>query len=257
MVNKNEVQAPPAQASEVIFQPVQTGRVSGAIVRQAESAIISGRLQVGERLPPERELAEQFGVSRVTVRDALRVLEAKGLIRIRAGAKGGAFVTTPPPTMLREGLANLLILSDVTAMDVTEVRLALEVEAVRLACTRATDDDIRALLDICTRTESALQTGDYDIRLSAEFHVRLAAASHNPAFALVVEALYGPMLVSLAEAKEGSQDYGIGPDRNEHRDIVTAISSRDEGQAVEIMQHHLKRQTQRLNRRLNGLKGGS
>lgn len=234
-----------------VFAPVETGRASGVIVRQARRAILSGRLRVGDRLPAERELAERLGVSRVTVRDALRVLEANGLIRIRPGAKGGAFVTVPPASLLRDGLANLLVLSDVDAPHVTEVRQVLEVAAVRLACERADEQDVRELDEICDQTEQAIASGDYDIRLSAKFHARLAAASHNPAFALVVESLYGPMLVSLAEAKEVAGDYGIGEDRYEHRQIVGAIRDGDEATAVAIMERHLGRTAERLENRLD------
>src|SRR5437899_4764212 len=75
-----------------MFTPVRQSRASGEIVSQIERAIFAGELHAGDRLQSERELAEQFGVSRITVRDALRVLEARGLIRVKVGATGGAFV---------------------------------------------------------------------------------------------------------------------------------------------------------------------
>lgn len=238
-----------------IFAPVETGRASGIIVRQARSAILAGRLRVGQRLPAERELAEQLGVSRVTVRDAMRVLEANGLIRIRPGAKGGAFVSVPSVSLLRDGLAHLLVLSDVEAPHVTEVRHVLETNAVRFACQRATQEDIRELYEICDQTEDAIGRGDYDIRLSAKFHARLAASSQNPAFALVVESLYGPMLISLAEAKEVVGDFGVGDDRYEHRQIVDAIQAGDEATAVAVLERHLGRTAARLEERLDSIRG--
>src|SRR3954454_1177452 len=78
-----------------LFAPITVARASSSIADQIRAAIVGGRLNQGERLPPERELAEQFGVSRVTVRDALRALEAMGLIEVRVGARGGAYVTVP------------------------------------------------------------------------------------------------------------------------------------------------------------------
>src|SRR5918996_5288344 len=84
----------PAGGSEM-FSPVETGRMSGAIVDQVRDLIHKGQLRPGQRLPSERELAERFEVSRVTVRDALRSLETMGLVEIRVGAAGGAFLTAP------------------------------------------------------------------------------------------------------------------------------------------------------------------
>src|SRR2546430_17407061 len=81
--------------SESIFAPVSVARASSAIAEQIRTAILSGRLKAGDRLSPERELAEQFGVSRVTVRDALRPLEAMGLIAVKVGARGRAVGTAP------------------------------------------------------------------------------------------------------------------------------------------------------------------
>src|SRR5262245_46503853 len=103
-----------------LFSPVSLGRVSQVIVDQIRALIHQGRLRPGDRLPSERELCSRFGVSRVTVREALRVLEAGGLVDIRVGAHGGAFVTTPTHERLGEGLADLLRLSPLTASEVTE-----------------------------------------------------------------------------------------------------------------------------------------
>src|SRR5262245_53241973 len=94
-----------------MFKAVSLNRVSQAIVEQVKLLLRQGRLKPGDRLPSERELCERFGVSRVTVREALRVLEAGGLIDIRVGARGGAFVTSPTSQQIGEGLADLLNLS--------------------------------------------------------------------------------------------------------------------------------------------------
>src|ERR1700742_2886057 len=110
----NSTQAPD------MFSPVSVDRVSQVIVDQVKALIRDGRLQPGDRLPSERELCQRFGVSRVTVREALRVLEATGLIDIRVGAHGGAFVTTPTSQQVGAGLADLLNLSPLTALQVTE-----------------------------------------------------------------------------------------------------------------------------------------
>src|SRR5580692_13164707 len=115
-----------------LFSPVSMGRISEVIVEQIRQLMRAGELRPGDRLPAERELCENFGVSRVTVREALRMLESSGLVEIRVGARGGAFVTAPTSDRVGDGLADLLSLSVINAGDVTEVRLILELGIVPL-----------------------------------------------------------------------------------------------------------------------------
>src|SRR6201992_4299274 len=121
------VPAIPSPAAPGLFSRVSVGRISEIIVDQIRLLMREGQLKPGDRLPPERDLCEQFGVSRVTVREALRMLESSGLVEIRVGARGGAFVTAPSSDRGGEGLSDLLSLSVIDAADVTEVRMILEV----------------------------------------------------------------------------------------------------------------------------------
>ena len=121
-----------------LFAPVSVARASSSIADQIRQAIVTRKLDQGERLPPERELAEQFGVSRVTVRDALRALEAMGLIEVRVGARGGAFVTVPTGSIVGQTMSDMMMMSAVTPEDIVEARLVVELGTVTLACARAT-----------------------------------------------------------------------------------------------------------------------
>src|SRR5256714_13491251 len=103
--------------TDSIFAPVAVARASSAIAEQIRTAILSGRLKAGDRLSPERELAEQFGVSRVTVRDALRSLEAMGLIAVKVGARGGAFVTAPTGSKVAQTVSGMMMMSATTPAD--------------------------------------------------------------------------------------------------------------------------------------------
>src|ERR1700749_872486 len=105
--------SPPAEPE--LFSRVSVGRISEIIVEQIRLLMRQGQLKPGDRLPPERDLCERFGVSRVTVREALRMLESSGLVEIRVGASGGAFVTAPSSDRVGEGLADLLTLSVIDA----------------------------------------------------------------------------------------------------------------------------------------------
>src|ERR1700749_4349871 len=135
--------SPPAEPE--LFSRVSVGRISEIIVEQIRLLMRQGQLKPGDRLPPERDLCERFGVSRVTVREALRMLESSGLVEIRVGARGGAFVTSPTTDRVGEGLADMLPLSAISAADVTEVRIVLEIGIVPLVCERATEEDLADL----------------------------------------------------------------------------------------------------------------
>src|SRR6201996_6414080 len=155
----------PSPAEPGLFSRVSVGRISEIIVDQIRLLMRQGQLKPGDRLPPERDLCERFGVSRVTVREALRMLESSGLVEIRVGARGGAFVTAPSSDRVGEGLADLLTLSVISAADVTEVRLILEIGIVPLVCERATEEDLAALDEICAQSAAAVAAGTYSMEI--------------------------------------------------------------------------------------------
>lgn len=228
------------------FRKVNTGRVSDAIVDQVKTAIREGKLTPGDRLPPERELTKMFGVSRVAVRDALRLLEAAGLIEVKVGAAGGAVVTTPGSTEIAESISNMLLIRSTTPQEVTEARLVLETGVIRLACERADETDVAELDEICDRAGRLLASeAEYDVALSAEFHSRVAAATHNQVITALIASLHQPLEDSLRQARDVDPAMGrIGTE--EHRELVRAIEARDADKAKDIMRRHLLRTAERL-----------
>ena len=228
-----------------LLSRVSVGRISEVIVDQIRLLIRSGQLTAGDRLPSERELCERFGVSRVTVREALRVLEANGLVDIRVGARGGAFVTAPTSRMVGEGIADLISLSSLSALEVTEARMVFELGIVPIVVARATKEDIAALREICDRQKAALKTDSLSIDLSAEFHTRVAACTHNAAIEMLVESFHGPMLMSLKEAKTRAPLMGR-KGATEHAKFVDAVAAGDVEGATEIMRAHLQRTATRV-----------
>jgi GntR family transcriptional repressor for pyruvate dehydrogenase complex len=234
----------PSSVSD-LFSPVSLGRVSQVIVDQVRLLMHQGRLKPGDRLPSERDLCERFGVSRVTVREALRVLEAGGLVEIRVGARGGAFVTTPSSARLGEGLADLLKLSPLTAAEVTEARMVFELGIVPLVVERATAADIAELKEICARQREALKDSTYSMTLSAEFHVRVAACTHNAAIEMLVQSFHGPLLMSLREAQTVAPVMGHRG-AAEHAEFVDAVERGDVEAATAIMRTHLQRTADRV-----------
>jgi DNA-binding FadR family transcriptional regulator len=228
------------RATDNIFTRVNPGRASEMIVDQIRLLIRDGQLRPGDRLPAERELGERFGVSRVTVREALRGLEANGMVTIKVGARGGAFVTAPTGARLGESIVDLLSLSGLTDMEVTEARQIFELGIIPLVCERATDEDINDLLEICDRGDKALDNGAYPMELSAEFHTRVAYASHNTAIALLAESFHGPTLRSMIHVKEAHPEMGIKGNR-EHRQFVVAVKKGDVDKATAVMRTHIGR----------------
>jgi GntR family transcriptional repressor for pyruvate dehydrogenase complex len=232
----------PADALEDVFVPVVSERISATIAEQIRAAILDRRLAPGDRLPNERSLAERFKVSRVTVRDALRALEAAGLVQIRVGATGGAFVTAPSAGVVGAGLSNLLMLSEIEPDEVAEARLIFELGTVTLAVERATDEDLAELRGLCDEGAEALAAGAYTSALSQAFHARLATAAQNHAVELMTASFAGPLSMHRVREREPA-DASHARTVQEHRRIVDAIAARDGAAARDAMTEHLLRGT--------------
>ncbi|HWB35085.1 MAG TPA: FadR/GntR family transcriptional regulator [Rugosimonospora sp.] len=228
-----------------LFTAVSLGRASQAIVEQIRGLLREGRLSPGDRLPSERELCQQFGVSRVTVREALRILETGGLITIKVGARGGAFVTSPTSDQVGAGLADLMTLSPLTAAEVTEARLVFELGIVPLVVERATPADIAALRRMTDEHLREMKSGRYTMEMSADFHTAVAACTHNSAIRTLVQSFHGPLLMSLLEAKNVAPLMGR-TGLAEHVAFVDAIAAKDVSKAREIMSTHLQRTARRV-----------
>lgn len=229
-----------AESSSELFRPVSVDRVSQVIVDQVKMLLRQGKLSPGDRLPSERDLCQRFGVSRVTVREALRVLEASGLVEIRVGARGGAFVSSPSRERLGEGLADLMTLAPLTPAHVTEARRVIEVGILPLVIERATEGDIAELRRMVEEAYAALKRDEYTMAFSASFHVAISACAHNPAIESLVQSFHGPMLLSMRQAQLVAPAMGErGTD--EHAALVDAIERRDLDAATKVMTTHLDR----------------
>jgi GntR family transcriptional repressor for pyruvate dehydrogenase complex len=143
------------RSGRIEFRRIHTPRAFEEIADQIRSELADRRLRAGDRLPPERVLAEQFGVSRNTLREALRSLENAGMLRLQKGATGGAFVRESTGDAIITGLRDMFHLGAIAPEHLTEARVLIESIAVRAACERATADDIDALKANVAAAESA------------------------------------------------------------------------------------------------------
>jgi DNA-binding FadR family transcriptional regulator len=224
-----------------LFAQVVVARASSSIAKQIRGAILEGKLSEGERLPPERELAEQFGVSRVTVRDALRALEAMGLIDVRVGARGGAFVTAPTGSVVAQTMSDMMMMHVLTPEDIVEARLIVELGTVTLATTRANDEDLAALRDHDTHAREALAAKTYTREISWDFHALLAHAAQNAAVEGLSHSFRSSLSMHPIRTREGARAHERTVD--EHGRILEAVAKRDGTTARREMAKHLLRGT--------------
>jgi GntR family transcriptional repressor for pyruvate dehydrogenase complex len=216
-------------------EPVRSTRVYLEIVRQIRGLIGDGHLKSGDRLPPERDLAERFRVSRTSVREALRTLESLGLIEIRAGE--GAFVREISVEALIEPLALVILTQREVISELYEARRLLEPPIAGLAALRATGEEVgemARILDEQAREVAARRTG---LAQDAAFHTAIAHSSHNRAITRIVTAL----MDVLRETREESLHTPGRPERSheDHRRILAAIQARDAAGAHRAMLDHL------------------
>ncbi len=167
------------------------------VAEAIRAQVFSGRLQQDQRLPPERELAEGFGVSRVVVREAIRTLELAGILRVRKGGGGGTFVCRDFDKPLGTSIQNLLSGGAITLEDLFELRLLLEPPAAALAARRATPEGLASLDEVLAQAEMAQHDSQALRSLNLEFHRRLAAMSGNPLLSALCETVINILVNSL------------------------------------------------------------
>jgi GntR family transcriptional repressor for pyruvate dehydrogenase complex len=201
--------------------------------------ITSGKLQPGERLPPEPELCVRTGVSRSTVREALRLLASQHLIVTTRGVTGGSFVAHPDAEQLSEALSTGLTLltnaAGVGFADLLELRRALEIPAAALAATRRTDEHLAEIR--ATLFDPYLDGFDVMMQAHADFHAAVAKATANPLFELVTRPLYH--VAYGAEVTDSlPEEYWIRIDED-HRELLASLLDGNAAEASAIARRHL------------------
>lgn len=205
------------------------------------SAILRGELTTGDPLPTERELSESYGVSRASIREALRVLQAQGLVT-GSGSTTRTTVADGTSGALRDALGHLLLLQRVSLEDFVELRCVLEVAALRRAASspdeRQLDAARRALEEMTSPGVSVEAFDAADVR----FHLSLTAASGNPAIQMVMLAIRGSIAEHLLEALRVVSDQQATFRRlnGEHKAILAAVASGDGDRAAALVQRHIE-----------------
>ncbi|MBL8165116.1 MAG: FadR family transcriptional regulator [Anaerolineae bacterium] len=215
--------------------------ISDQITDRVLSLIREQQLRPGDRLPPERELASLMGVSRATVREALRSLAMMNVIELRHGS--GTYITSLEPQLLVENFDLVFSLNDNSFLELIEARQVIEPGATALAAKRITDEGIAVLDDVIVRSWHCLKTqpGDFP-QLDIEFHAKTAEFSGN---VLLMRIMQGLTQMSIASSHRTAVDEGaVSAARVErailmHEGILDALKARDADLASQRMLKHL------------------
>lgn len=215
------------------FEAIAPARAVDEIASQIRDLIANGQIKPGDKLPSERDLSTRLQVSRNTLREALRALENAGIIEMRKGASGGAFVLHGNSGVIVNGMRDLYHLGAITPQQLTDARIWLSEIIVRIACQQATEDDLQALEANIAAMAAADAAGQFDERqrLNREFHLILARITRNP---IIESTMEGVMEVMGQFIKR------IGPSANpftlpSRRRLMKHLRARDAQAAVKEM----------------------
>jgi DNA-binding FadR family transcriptional regulator len=227
-----------------MFHKASQKKVFHDVISQIQESILKGKLQTGNRLPSERELSEIFKVSRGTLREALRVLEHKGLITIKTGAKGGAIVKDLTTRPVSESLDLLLRYRRAPLKDLAEFREGVEGMVANLAVERATHEDIQFLRTLITRARTHLRSGISDweefIHLDTQFHMALAHIAGNAIYESVLQTIYGHIHRYLRQYLNKEKNV-MKEIFNDLCEILTAVEEGHGFKACLLVQNHVYR----------------
>lgn len=197
--------------------------------------IVDNALAPGTRLAPERQMLADTGRARGTLREALRLLESRGVVEVRAGAAGGAFVRKPQPADLGAAITAVLMLEGASMLDVLTAREDMEVAALMRAADRIGARELAVMQDSVDRLREHIADRERFLLEAGRFHAVINEAAASPVLRILNEALRATQMSSAS-------DYPIGYRRrvaDEHQEIVDALRSRKAGVAIERMRTHV------------------
>lgn len=222
-----------------MFRRTTPNRIYQDLVKQIQDAIMDGKLKPGDKLPPQRELVEKFQTSKASLREALRVLEQKGLIEVKLGVSGGAVVKDINTEQITEDLSFLIRHQKVSLDQLAEFREGVEGCASALAAERASKEDIKRLKKLLARARKHLEAWDSEwtdfFQVDLEIHIALAEISGNPVYFAVVQMVQKNILEDFSFKDE----QGLAENYQSLYEIVAAIESGDADRARSLVQDHI------------------
>ena len=223
-----------------MFKSVRPDRISQTIVDQIKEAIFQKRIKTGDKLPSERQMMEQFETSRVTVREALKNLENSGILDIRRGTQGGAFVRDPDVKFISGFLQDMFSMGNITVFDLTEARMAVEPFSVKIATERIKEDSLEQIKQNIRETRECLKSHHATNArlLTLEYHRLIAQASGNPVIFFMVDSIMDIMENNVSTI--GIPAESIEKTLYYHESIYDAVMKRDPHRAQALMLKHIQ-----------------
>lgn len=224
--------------STPVFTPVHTRRAFEAVCDQIRQQVAGGALAPGQRLPIERELSEQFGVSRSAVREALRSLEMAGVVQAQTGVNGGFFIMQGHSDGVTQAVRDMVAVGQIPSADITEARILVTGLAIRLACERATEDDYTAIERDIERYAAIARKGEplRDGAAITGFYRLIARATHNEVIVMLVDALSEIVRTLLARIDAIPRDNVV----QVRRKVLRHLRERNADKASAAMTRHLQ-----------------
>ncbi|MGO3740138.1 MAG: FadR/GntR family transcriptional regulator [Marinomonas foliarum] len=237
------------------IEPLEKKSLSDLVVEKIKQLVLKGELKEGDRIPSERELCEQFAVSRASVREGLKILSLQGLL---SRTNAGTVITTSFSSILEEALTLKILLDDTSYADTTEARLFLEKTMVRLAAQRITDDDIELIEAHLLAMIDAEERGNNNDFVMADiaFHQEIAKASRSSVLNILYNSII--MLVFKVQTRVGYDASVMKESIKYHKKILEALRRGDVPDSENEMEMHLLDVQERLNYMagINKLKAG-
>lgn len=230
------------------YSEIRVGRLYQQIVEQIESRILNGELMPGDRLPSERELGKQFGVSRTSIREAIRVLTLKGLVEVSHGR--GTYVIDQTSIAVRDSL-NLMVQvgKKESFQNLIEVREILEPAIASIAASRATEENIKSMREVITAMDKSLHDVEKYIEADLDFHLALAEANQNPLVLILLDLL----IVQLRKQRfwASSVEGSLNRSQTYHKHVLAAVEEKNPEAARNAMRDHMRQIREDIQTALN------
>ena len=228
-------------ADQALFEPIPSVSVVDAVIEQVERMILSGVLKSGSKLPSERELSDQLSVSRPKLRDAIKILEQRGLLTVKHGE--GTFVSSLIGTALSPAMVDLFARHTEAFGSYLEFRKDVEGFAAYVSAQRATADDLAIIERILDDMQKAHDAGDpvRELELDVSLHAAIVDAAHNPTLSHVMASIYDLMRRGVFFGRALQESSGFSRDRlfEQHRRIAEAIIAKDPEEASAAAEDHI------------------
>jgi len=225
-------------AKPLRLSPIVVPKTSDVLASELRRQILSGALAPGVALPAERELVTQTGLSRGSVRDALRILESENLVITRPGRYGGSVANKPDDESLKRSISSFVHGRHITLLSLLQTREAIEPALAALAAINRTDDELQGLIEVTEQVENAFLTPPEFLRKNVDWHMSIAAASHNELLRAFLHSIS-----DLVYKSSAIENFATDEVRKQvihaHRRILEAVVAQQSDVAERRMAQHL------------------